>query len=154
MTAPVPHGRRESIAAALYSLVNAAASKVLSLKTSSRKIRSFDQVDGSQMPALFQTQLPETQERDTIGQPAKRTLHFEFWIYTSDAQADGVIPSQQLNNLVDAIEAALAPSPLTGAQTLGGLVLSTRIEGGIEYYENATSDGKSIAAIPVAVLMP
>ena len=154
MTDLNPVMRRESIAAALFLLVDAAARTVLTLRTSSRRLRSFDQVDGAQMPALFQTQLPEIQERATIGQPAKRTLNFEFWIYTSDPQADSVIPAQQLNNVVDAIEAALAPSPLTGAQTLGGLVLSARIEGSIEYYENVTSDGKSIAAIPVAVLMP
>ena len=154
MTAPSINGRREAIAAALYAMCDAAAAKVVSLKTSSRRLRSFDAVDGAQMPALFMTQLPETQERDTIGQPAKRTLHYEFWIYTCDAQADSVIPAQQLNNIVDAVEAALSPSPLTGAQTLGGLVLSCRIDGSIEYYENVTSDGKSIAAIPVAVLMP
>ncbi len=154
MTAPSIHGRRESIAAALFALVDAAAKTVLSLKTSGRRLRSFDQVDGNQMPALFMTQLPETQERDTIGQPAKRTLHYEFWIYTMDAQADSVIPAQQINNTVDAVEAALSPSPLTGAQTLGGLVASCRIDGSIEYYENVTSDGKSIAAIPVAVIIP
>jgi len=154
MTGPAPVYRRESIAAALYLLVDAAAATVVDLRTSSRRLRSYDQVDPSQMPALFMVQLPESQERDVLGLPAKRIMNFEFWLYTCDPQVDSVIPAQQLNNFVDAVEAALSPSPLTGVQNLGGLVQSCRIDGSVEYYENVTSDGKSIAAIPVAVLLP
>lgn len=147
--------RREAIAAALYARVNATTKLVVDLKTSSRRARSFDQVEPSQMPALFQVQKPETQERGAIGLPAKRTMHFELWLYTSDPQSDSVIPSQQLNNMVDAIEAALAPDdPVRQNCTLGGLVATARIDGSVEYYENVTNDGKSIAVVPIAVLMP
>lgn len=148
--------RREAIAATLYARIDASTRRVVDLKTSSRRAKSFDQVTGEEMPALFQTQRPETQERGTtIGLPAKRTLHFELWLYTSDPQEDSVIPSQQLNNMVDAIEAALAPDdPVRQNCTLGGLVAMARIDGSVEYYENVTQDGKSIAVVPVAVLMP
>lgn len=147
--------RREAIAAALYERVDAQTKLVVNLVTSSRRLRSFDQVDTGQMPALFQMQKPETQERGAIGLPAKRTMHFEFFLYTGDAQVDSVIPSQQLNNMVDAIEAALAPDDMVRQNcTLGNLVASARIDGSVEYYENVTNDGKSIAIVPVAVLMP
>lgn len=147
-------GKREAIAAAVYLIIEAAAGKVVNLKTSSRKLRHFDSVKSIEMPALFQAQNPETYERTVADGPPKRTMHFSIWLYTADAQQPQVIPSQQINNMVDAIEAALAPSPLTGMFTLGGLVHRCWIEGIIEIYEGVTSDGKSIAIIPIAVLMP
>lgn len=147
--------RREAVAAALYARVDASTKRVVNLVTSSRKARSFDQVDPNEMPALFQIQRPETQERGAIGLPSKRTLHFELWLYTSDPQETHVIPSQQLNYMVDAIEAALAPDDLVRQNcTLGGLAATARIDGSVEYYENVTTDGKSVAVVPVAVLLP
>lgn len=146
--------RREANAAALYALVNAAAGTVVDLKTSGRTLRHYDQVEPAEMPALFQAQKPETDERHQANLPAKRTQHFEFWLYVADAQSPQEIPAQQLNFMVDAIETALAPAPLTNVNTLGGLCQHAWIEGSIEYWENVTTDGKSIAIIPVAVLMP
>ncbi len=145
---------REAVAAKLFETVNAAASKVVNLKTSSRRLRHFSSVDGAEMPALFQCQNSETQDRMLKDGPAKRTMHFSFWLYTADAQEPEVIPSQQINNMVDAVEAALRPDPLTGKFTLGDLVSHCWIEGTIEIYEGVTADGKSVAIIPIAVLMP
>jgi hypothetical protein len=146
--------KREAIAAALFALVCAEAGKVVGLVTSSRKLRHFDSVKTAEMPALFQAQSPETYQRTVADGPPKRTMHFNIWFYVATAQQPALIPSQQINNLVDAVEAALAPSSLTGMFTLGGLVHRCWIEGTIEIYEGVTSDGKSIAIIPIAVLMP
>lgn len=145
---------REAIAAKLFEVTEAASKKVVNLETSSRKLRHFDSVKAIEMPALFQAQNPETYVRTVADGPPKRTMHFSLWLYTADAQQPALIPSQQINLMVDAIEAALAPSPLTGMFTLGGLVHRCWIEGTIEIYEGVTSDGKSIAIIPIAVLMP
>ena len=147
-------GNREVIASALFGLVSPAASAVVGLITSSRKLRHFDDVTPQEMPALFQAQGNETQERKNFDIPAKRTMHFALYLYTADAQQPAVIPSTQINNMVDAIETVLLPSPVTGKQTLGGLVAHTWIEGIIEVFECVTDDGKSIAIIPIAVLMP
>lgn len=147
--------RREAIDAALYARVSAAAGRVVDLKTSSRRARSFDQVDGTAMPALFMVKKPETVERGAIGVPPKRTARYELWLYTCDPQGDSIIPAQQLNVMVDALESALAPDDVMRQNcTLGGLVATARIDGSVEYYENVTNDGKSIAVVPVAVLMP
>ncbi len=156
MTQGTP-SRREANAAALYALVDAAAKGVVNLAVSSRIIRHYDDVSPAELPALFQTQKPETNERAAGGQgnlPPKRTQHFEFWIYTGDAQVPTVVPAQQMNVMVDAVEAAMAPNPLTNVNNLGGQCAHAWIEGSIEYYENVTVDGKSIAVIPIAVLMP
>jgi hypothetical protein len=155
MTSPSPSPRsRESVAAALYLLVSTAAGKVENLKTSSRRVRHYQDVTSDEMPALFQTQTTETQKRANNDLPALRTMHFNLWLYTAEAQEPSIIPSQQLNTMVDAIERALAPFPLTGKQDLGGLVAHAWIEGNIEIYEGVTEDGKSIALIPIAVLLP
>lgn len=147
--------RREVVAQTLFDrVVGQCKANGLTLVTSSRKLVSFANVDAAQMPALYQTQKPETQERSTLGLPAKRTMHFELWLYVSDAQEDSVVPATQLNDTVDAIEMAIAPDAVTQASTLGGLVASARIDGSVEMYENATADGKSIAVVPIAVLLP
>jgi hypothetical protein len=148
---------RETIAASLYAVLDAAVGNVVGLVTSSRRLRHFTAVDPGQMPALFVCQVPEMVVRPASGAiftPPIRTMRFEVWLYTADPQEDSIVPVQQLNAMVEAIENALAPDPMTGALTLGGQVKTARIEGSIEFHENLTNDGKSIAVIPVAVIRP
>ena len=145
---------RESAAAALYALVSAAVGGVVGLQTSSRRLRHYDDVTPAEMPALFQAQRPERNERGALGLPSKRTMRFEFWLYTADPQDPSVVPATQLNNMIDAIEAALQQPGVTGIQTLGSIVASARIDGDIEFAEGVTGDGKSVAIVPVAVLLP
>lgn len=145
---------RKAVAQALFDLAKTAADGVTPLVTSGRRLRLLQSVGTEEMPALFMGQKPETQERGAIGLPAKRTMHFELWIYTADPQDDTVVPADQLDDFMDAIETALRPDPTSGACTLGGLVRSARIDGSVEYFENATNDGKSALTVPVSVLMP
>ena len=149
---------RETVAAALFSLVDTAVGNVVGLQTSSRVLRAPQNVTPEQCPALFQSQRGEEYEH-TFGKmiklPPKRTMLFEMWLYVSDAQEPNIVPSTQLNNMVGAIENALMPfAALDGPQTLGGLTVSARIDGKIEYAEAFTTDGKSVAVVPIAVLVP
>ncbi len=148
------HPPREAVAAKLYDVVSSAAGKIVNLVSSGRVLKHFADVKPAECPALFQAQKPEVYDRTVGDGPPKRTMHFAIWIYVSSAQQPNVIPSQQINNMVDAVEAALFPEPLTGKFTLDGLVHRCWIEGIIEIYEGVASDGKSIAIIPIAVLMP
>lgn len=143
---------REGTASALFTLVSTA----VGAKTSSRVLRQPADVSPAECPAIFQTQKPEQDVRQSgiIGIPNKRTMRFELWLITSDAQEPTIVPSTQLNTMVDAIEAALAGLPTTGAQTLGGVVASARIEGQVEYFEDWAGDGKSAACVPVEVILP
>jgi len=148
------HSRRERVAAALFELVRAEVGGVVGLVTSSRVLKSFAALTSEQMPALFQAQRPESNERGAIGLPSKRTMRFEFFLYTMDPQVDGFVPATQLNDMVEGVETAIAGVGPSNVLTLGGMVVSARIDGPVEYFENATNDGKSIAIVPVAVLMP
>lgn len=149
---------RESIAAALFSVVSTAAGSVVGLVTSSRRVRMPTDVSPSEMPALFQAQVPEDYEHTQGGMlnlQAKRTMNFELGLFVYAAQENTVVPSTQLNDMIDAIEAAFAPDcPTVGSFTLGGLVSSARISGKIGYFENFAGDGISVATIPIAVMRP
>ena len=145
---------REQIAGALFQLLTSSAT---GLRTYSRRLRPLQQVTSAQMPALFLAQLNETVEHTQdrmLKLPPRRTLHFDCWLYTGSPQESSVIPVSELNTIVDAIEAALAPDPTTGGQTLGGLVAECRITGSIDYFQNELGDGKNVALIPISVLRP
>jgi len=142
---------REAVAAALFTLVSGAAGAAYS----SRVLVDPRRLEPAQMPALFQTQIVEPNARGALGLPSKRSMHFSVWLVVSYAQADSVVPSTQLNAMIDAIEAALEPTnKVTNIQTLGGITASARIDGNIEYAENFTGDGTSIAVIPIVVILP
>lgn len=145
--------RRELIAAGLFKKFTDALTPG-GLITASRALKSYDQVDGVLMPALYQTQTGETYEETIIGLPGKRTMHFSLFLYTCDPQQPDVVPSTQLNNMITAVETCLAPCVINGKITLGGLAANVWIDGNIEIYEGVTQDGKSIAIIPVAAIIP
>jgi len=135
---------REAIYAALFTRLSTAASFV----TTSRKLRHWDDVKPPQQPALFQVQKGE-QPRNTPGLPTEWVLTVEVFVY---ARAPGhALPSAAINNLLDAIEAALAPDPITNKCTLGGLVQHVWIDGQIQTDEGALGD-QAIAIIPLQIL--
>ncbi len=152
---------REQVAVALFSLVSTSVGNVVGLKTSARRILMPKDVSPPQTPALFQVQVKEQYEREPgkmLGIPPKRTMRFDLWLYVTDATNTSggltIVPSTQLNIMIQAIETVFAPDPVTNSSTLGGLVASARIEGDIDYLETRTRDGLSMAMIPVAVLIP
>ena len=62
-------------------------------------------------------------------------------------------PEQALNDIIDAVEAALLPGINSNAQTLGGIVSHAWIEGEIEQFPGVL-DGIAKAIIPVKILVP
>jgi hypothetical protein len=150
---------REDVAIALFSLISTATGNVVGLKTSSRRLRSLEEVNPGEMPAIFLDQGDEAYERkpDGLFGPPKRTMDFVVMLYTADNQAPSVLPIIQLNTMVDAIEAAMLP---TGAdlavnrQTLGGIVFSARIMGTVRNFANVASDGKSMSVLQISVVRP
>lgn len=157
----MPTTTREQVAVALFSLVSVSVGNVVGLRTSARRILMPKDVSPAQTPALFQVQVKENYERtynQMLALPPKRTMRFDLWLYVTDATNTTagvtVVPSTQLNIMIQAIEAVFAPDAVTGGSTLGGLVAAARIEGDIDYLETRTKDGLSMAMIPVAVLIP
>ncbi|MCE9561889.1 MAG: hypothetical protein K8U57_07530 [Planctomycetes bacterium] len=139
---------REAIFAALYTLVTAGGQ----FATTGRRVKIWTDVKPAQRPALFLAERAQTYLRNSEAVPARVTLNAELYIYT-DAKDPNVIGSTQLNNLLDAIDVALAPSPVTGKQTLDGLVSHCWIEGDI-FFDPGDVDGDGMAIIPLKILVP
>ena len=135
---------REPIYAALLTKLNVAA-----FNTASRRFRMFTDVANPDMPALF---LMQKDEIATVvpGLNTVWTIQAEAAIYVSVTADPSAPPSSILNPLLDAVEAALAPSPVTNKQTLGGLVQHCCISGPIRIDEAINGD-VSIAIIPIEI---
>ena len=138
---------REAIYSALFAAVSGAAGFV----TRSRRLRHWSDVAAAEQPALFQIQKSET-AKQRRGLPAQWTLAVDLFLY-AHAPDELAPPASTLNPLLDAVEAALAPDPVSGIQTLGGLVSHCWIEGKIETDEGVLG-GQAVAVIPVLLLAP
>jgi hypothetical protein len=86
------------------------------------------------------------------GLPPKRTLRADIYLYCSSPDPN-ISPDIQLSYGIDAIEAILAPDPVTQVQTLGGLVQHAYIAGEIPRYQLPKGQ-RSAALIPVEILVP
>jgi hypothetical protein len=137
---------REPIYAALFALVQGAASFV----TISRRLRHWSDVAAAEQPALFQIQKSETaEERRPL--PVKWRARVDLYLY-AHAPDELTAPATMLNPLLDALEVALAPDPVSHVQTLGGLVQHCWIAGGIQTDEGVLG-GQSVAIVPIEILI-
>ena len=139
---------RETIQAALFQRLAA----IPGFTTSSRRLKHWADVAPAEQPALFQVQKGESWTRKD-GLPPARRLSVELFVYVNTAADPTVAPSQVMNPLIDAIEAALAPDPGHVTQTLGGLVEHAWIAGRIESDEGLLGD-QAVAILPVEILVP
>ncbi len=143
---------REACYGALFTLLQGlAASNGGLFAIVDRRTRLLDEMKGAELPALFM--MVANQKTDQAqGRPAKHTLGARLVVYVDNPDrhtAAGIA----LNNLLDLIEAALAPTPGFSAQTLGGIVQHAWIEGTIEVFEGSLGQ-KAAAVIPVLMLVP
>lgn len=140
---------REAIYSALWNL----ASNAANFATAERRLRHWADVSPSEQPALFMTQKTQQAERrqGVDDAPIVWTLHADFYIYvhSSDPRA---APAILLNPLIDALELALAPDPVTHLQDLGlaGMVLWARIGGQIDTAEGVLGE-QEMAIIPIEI---
>lgn len=137
---------RETIYAALFSKLVTATGVV----TSSRILRMYSEVDPKDQPALFQIQTGETPTQQKT-MPVKWTLTVDIYLYIHRGGDPKVIPSQKLNEMVDAIEYALRPD-IGGFQTLGGLVSHCWISGKIQTSEGILGE-QEVAIIPIEMYL-
>ena len=139
---------REPIYAALFELIESAAAFV----TAERRLRHWSDVAPAEQPALFQRQKSETAVVKTFGAATVWTLLVELHVYVHSSDPY-LTPAMQLNPLIDAVEAALAPAAATGIQDLGlpAMVRHAYIAGKIATEED-TLGNQAIATIPVEIL--
>ena len=138
---------RELIYGTLFARLSAAAGFV----TASRRLRHWSDVAAAEQPALFQVQKTESVRRDP-GLPPRWTLSADLFVY-AQAPDDATSPATVINPLLDAIETALAPDPVSNLQTLGGLVAHCWIAGRIETDEGVLG-GQAVAIVPIEILVP
>lgn len=140
---------REQVMTALFNLVSGA----YTFKSFERRLVMPSKTKA--FPALFLISTAETFEPRPARQlPPKQLIDVQVWVYTDGGKDPDVAPEIELNNALDALERALAPSIMAGVQTLGldGLVSHCWIEGTIERYPGAL-DGVAKAIVPIKILM-
>ena len=138
----------------LYSALFATIQSTLGAKfaTISRRWRMPEQVSPESRPALFQVQTGERAKTNANGEPIIWIATVDLVIYTQGSGDEQTVPSQELNDLLDAIEAALAPPPNSdGKQTLGGKVSHCRLQGSARIVENVNG-AAAMAVVPVEIL--
>jgi hypothetical protein len=146
---------RETVSSALFSLLQTAtfSSPVGGFTTwasSSRKLLLFSDVPMLARPALFLTEHHENSTYQSENTPVKMTIMYNVFVYTNAAA--NVIPAQDQNVIMDAIDAALAPN-INGVQTLGGLVSHCRIDGQT-LKDPGDIDGDGLLWFPIRVFGP
>jgi len=113
-------------------------------------------VDASDQPAFFLRRIIE-ETQQTKGYGLNRyILKYECWVYTRvdnlnlESNPYSVPNGPGLDQLIDAIDAALAPNPVVGMNQLGGIVDNCRIEGQI-IIADGTDNGQAVIRIPISV---
>lgn len=152
---------------AIYKALFARLSGVSGLRTSSRILRNWEDLDQTRdMPALYMTSGPQ---RTTYDGPISTTSMTAWvYLYVSATGRPGVSPDEAILQLVQKTEAALEYQPgdvATGMfqmpsgggpvpTTLGGLVQYARIGGeGVRTDEGAFAvTGVAVATMPIEML--
>jgi len=139
---------REPIYAALFGLIESAAD----FAVVDRRLRHWSDVAPAEQPALFMAQKTELAKINTLGAPTVWTLSVDLYVYAHSSDPY-LAPATVLNPLLDAVEAALAPSATTGVQDFGlpGQVQHAYISGKIETDEGVLGD-QAVAIVPVEIL--
>jgi hypothetical protein len=139
---------REPIYAALFGLIETAAD----FTVVDRRLRHWSDVAPAEQPALFMAQKTELASIKTLGAPTVWTLSVDLYVYVHSSDPY-LAPATVLNPLLDAVEAALAPSATTGLQDLGlpASVQHAYINGKIETDEGVLGD-QAVAIVPIEIL--
>ena len=123
----------------------------------SRRLKLWTDVPPSQRPACFLFEGGRNSYAWSNVNAPKRDLDVQLFIYI-DAKDPNVIGSTQLNNILDALDTALAPDTgfpgaPGGANTLGGLVASCRVFGEV-LKEPGDLDGDGLLLVPIKIILP
>lgn len=139
---------RETIMAALWALAAGSAGYA----SASRRLRHWSDVSPAEQPALFMSEKGGTGQSKAHATPIVWTLRADFYLY-AHASDPYTAPASILNPLIDALEAALAPSPVTGVQNLGlpAMVRHVYLVGKVEVDEGVLGD-QAVACVPVEIL--
>ncbi len=142
---------RETIYAALFAQLQSALGATF--KTMSRRWQSPDLISPADRPAFYQVETGEVAatSQKIAGLPLHWDAKVDLVIYSAGDTSPLTVPATELNNLIDAVEAALPNAAKGLAQTLGGKVYTARIDGKIEIVENVAG-AMAMAVVPVTLI--
>lgn len=148
---------REAAMVALFSQVSSATlvdGITPAFVLSSRRIKLWGDVSATDKPCMFLIETHETRtQQPPQGLPSKLLLRAKAVIYTV-SQSPNIVPSTQMNLMLDAVERALAPDDVTrNVFTLGGLVYRCWVEGDI-VKTPGDLDGEGMAIVPINIMLP
>ncbi len=153
----MPAVTREQIFLALFNLVTTVqvgTPPAVPWKTKSRKLKLWNEVPVELRPAIFMAERTQQYYGAERPVPPKRTYNVMLFIYTNAKNAtDANSGSAILNPLLDAIDDALKPSPMTMRNDLGGLVNHCYIDGDV-FVDPGDIDGDGLAIIPIKIVVP
>lgn len=119
--------------------------------TSGRRVLPWDEV--KEQPALFVRDADEDSDYQQ-SQWQQLTINAEVWIYSNLGENPAIAPVTGLNNLLDAVQAAMAPDDAQQYRyTMGGLIFWCRISGRI-LKDPGDLDGQAIAKVPIEIIVP
>jgi hypothetical protein len=140
----------------IYTALLAKLASTGQFVTVGRKPIPPSELTAEMQPALFMEEVRETANPRPRGLPLKWTLEVDLGIYhycesqPVTAGQDDATPATALNQLIAAVECALAPDA-NGVQTLGGLVDHCWIEGEV-IKAPAYLQAQGAAVVPVKIL--
>jgi len=138
---------RETIIEAFAQRVYACADFL----TRGRRLQHWNKV--TDQPAVFIRHVSDHYDR-AQGILPRLTLNLEIWIYSRAGADPHVAPDSGLNDLVDSVEAALAPdNAMLRTLTLGGLVQHCWLEGEV-MFDPGDLDAQAKCVLPVKILVP
>ena len=149
---------RESIMNSLFTLLEGVVfsgpvAGQLSWQTTSRKLRLWGDVPPTSQPAMYLAEHREAYEQLGKGQMRRTGMRATIFAYAY-AAGDDEIGGTYINNMLDGIEAALAPDDImAGVLTLGGQVQWCRVEGEI-IKDPGDLDKQALLMIPIHILLP
>jgi hypothetical protein len=142
---------RETIMAALLARLQTTAGVV----TVSRRVKLWTDVPPAEQPAIFIAEHGEDVAHRSENTPGLVTIGVDLFVYVYTGEPGGV-PATTLNTVLDAIDAALAPSGadmVRGRQTLGGLVSHCFVNGSV-FKDPGDLDNQGLAVVPIKILVP
>lgn len=139
---------RETVFAALFQVLQNA----YPWQTCSRTVKNIQDVQPESFPAAFQIQGTQAQHfKGAVPTVGDWNAQWILYAYSDDPD---VASSTQLNAMVDAAIAALAPPEYGPDQkfSLGGLCEFCAVEGNVEIFEGVLGQ-RAIAIVPIRILI-
>lgn len=155
---------REAKFLALYNLIDQDTftwlnweGKPQKFKEKSRRIKLFSDVSKTQQPWFGQAEHDE-EPKQVPNQPYKRLFKAQWVVYLNTNNQTKATLSVDINNLLDAFDAVLAPTPadpgfMDKRMTLGGLAYHVWSDGRV-FKDPGDIDDQGMVVYPISILVP